>query len=109
MIVGVLWVLLVAAAAMCAFGPVHRSDLPRHWSGDFFLTTVLGPLAVFHWPYPAVRLSSWDYVASVGFAVLVAGSSLLQAIRPKKWTLCILIALLALWLLLGLSVTYAWV
>jgi len=107
--VAALWLLLFAAAAMCAIGPVHRNDLPGYWSSDFFLTTALGPLVVFRWPYPAIRLSTSDYVASVLLAVLVVGWSILEATRPRRWTLGVLVLLLGVWLLHGLGVTYAWV
>ena len=108
-IAGMLWVLVVGLAALSSFGPVHRNDLPRYWSGNSFSTTVLGPLAVFRWPYPQVHLYTWEYVASVGFGVFIAAWTLWYVFRPRKWTLGILVALLAMWLLIGMGVTYAWV
>ena len=109
MIVGGLWLIVVAVSAISAFGPIHRPDLPVHWSSDFFLTTVLGPLAVFRWPYPAIQLQVSDYVISLGLALFVASWTVFCIFRPRRWAIGVLAGLMAFWVLLGLSVTYAWV
>jgi hypothetical protein len=107
--VGKLWLIVIAVSAICAFGPVHRNDLPHHWSGDVFLTTVLGPLVVFRWPYPAIQLHVSDYVISISFTAILLVLTALHIFRPTRWTLWVLVVLMAFWLFLGLSATYAWV
>ena len=104
-----LWLVVITASAASAFGPVHRNDIPSYWSADFFLTTVLGPLAVFRWPYSAIEPHVLDYVLSIAFSVFVISWTLLYMVRPNRWTFGVLAGLMAFWLLLGLGVTYAWV
>jgi hypothetical protein len=108
-IVTTLWLVVIAASAASAFGPVHRKDIQSYWSADFFLTTVLGPLAVFRWPYPAIEPHVSDYVISISFSAFVISWTLLYMFRPSRWSFGILAGLMAIWLLVGLGVTYAWV
>ncbi len=104
-----LWLAVLAAGAVFAFDLPHRDGTPRNWSGDGFLTMILGPLAVFRWPYPAAELHTHDYVLSVALAVIAGSLSLLQLLRPRGWTAGILAVFLAFWVLVGLGVRFAWV
>jgi hypothetical protein len=104
-----LWVSVVVLSAGFASGPIYRHGFPRSWSSEFFVTTALGPLAVFRWPYPAIQLSTSDYVGALLFTVSVTVLSAGHVIRPKSWTAVLLIGVMGLWLLIGLAATYAWV
>jgi len=107
--VGALWLGVIALSALFASGPIHRADIPAHWSTEFFLTTVLGPLAVFRWPYAGVHPSTSDYVLSILFTAAVLTLTRAHIRQPARWSGWAVVSLMGLWLLLGLGVTYAWV
>ena len=107
--VGGLWLTVIALSAAGAFGPVHRTDLSPYWSSDFFITMALGPLAVLRGRSPATQLATFDYAFAIVLAVVVVGLCAVHILRPRRSSGWAVVVSMALWLLLGLSVTYAWV
>jgi hypothetical protein len=100
------WLGVFVVAAWAAVGPIHRDDIPTYWSPQFFVTTVLGPLSrFFAWPNP----SASDLIFSSLFALALLVATTWYVRRPSKLAAAAFIALTGFWLLLGLSITYAWV
>ena len=100
------WIGVFVVAALAAVGPIHRHAIPGYWSPRFSFTTVLGPLSgFFAWPDP----STSDLIFSVVFTIALFSSAVWLVRRPSKLAAIVFIALTGFWLLLGLSITYAWV
>ena len=100
------WLGVLVLAALAAVGPIHRHDIPIYWSHRSFVTTILGPLSgLFAWPDP----SASDLIFSVVVALALLSSAVWLVRRPSKLAAAVFLALTGFWLLLGLSISYAWV
>jgi len=97
---------IVLFSAWAAIGPVHRNDIPRYWSFDFFMTVLSGPLGYF-FSYP--NPSTSDY-AIAGILTVVFGAVIIRYLRrPSKVVAYVAFVLMFIWVWSGVGVTFAWV
>jgi hypothetical protein len=106
MVVLLSWAAAVLFSAWAANGPIHRSDIAPFWNFEFFMMTLMGPLAVFFgWP----GASAGDYIIAILVTVALAYVTLRLLRRPDRPIAFAFIALMVVWILCGLGITYAWV